>query len=91
MLTLGLSDSPGVPATTAAATLTAKYNDLDSVKALIEANKVRAGLCAVAVGAPAGASPPTEPCPMRPQLARPAALTAHQRPNHLPCRARLRA
>lgn len=41
MLTLGLSDSPGVPATTAAATLTAKYNDLASVKALFEANKVR--------------------------------------------------
>lgn len=43
VLTLGLSDSPGVPATTAAATLTAKYNDLESVKALFEANKVRAG------------------------------------------------
>lgn len=41
VLTLGLSDSPGVPATTAAATLTAKYNDLESVKALFEANKVR--------------------------------------------------
>lgn len=39
VLTLGLSDSPGVPATTAAATLTAKYNDLDSVRALFEANK----------------------------------------------------
>ena len=38
VLTLGLSDSPGVPATTAAATLTAKYNDLDSVRALLEAN-----------------------------------------------------
>ena len=44
VLTLGLSDSPGVPATTAAATLTAKYNDLDSVRALFEANKARAGL-----------------------------------------------
>ena len=43
VLTLGLSDSPGVPATTAAATLTAKYNDLESVKALFEANKVRQG------------------------------------------------
>ena len=32
VLTLGLSDSPGVPATTAAATLTAQYNNLESVK-----------------------------------------------------------
>lgn len=37
--TLGLPDSPGVPASTAAATLNATYNDLDSVKALFEANK----------------------------------------------------
>ena len=39
VLTLGLSDSPGVPPSTAAATLTAKYNDLASVRALFEANK----------------------------------------------------
>jgi len=39
VLTLGLSDSPGVPATTAAATLNAQYNNLDSVKAILEANK----------------------------------------------------
>jgi glutamate-1-semialdehyde 2,1-aminomutase len=38
VLTLGLADSPGVPATTAAATLTARYNDLESVRALLEAN-----------------------------------------------------
>lgn len=37
--TLGLPDSPGVPASTAAATLTATYNDLESVKALFAANK----------------------------------------------------
>lgn len=37
--TLGLPDSPGVPASVAAATLTAKYNDLESVKQLLEANK----------------------------------------------------
>ncbi|KAL6764306.1 glutamate-1-semialdehyde 2,1-aminomutase, chloroplastic [Haematococcus lacustris] len=36
--TLGLPDSPGVPATTAAATLTATYNDLDAVKAIFAAN-----------------------------------------------------
>ncbi len=37
-LTLGVPDSPGVPAETAANTLTANFNDLDSVKALLEAN-----------------------------------------------------
>ena len=39
VITLGLADSPGVPAATAAATLTATYNDLDSVRAIFEANK----------------------------------------------------
>jgi glutamate-1-semialdehyde 2,1-aminomutase len=34
--TLGLPDSPGVPAATAASTLTVEYNDLDGVKALFE-------------------------------------------------------
>jgi glutamate-1-semialdehyde 2,1-aminomutase len=32
-------NAPGVPASTAAATLTATYNDLESVKALFAANK----------------------------------------------------
>merc|ERR1719478_359429 len=39
VITLGLPDSPGVTAGAAASTLVAKYNDLDSVKALFEANK----------------------------------------------------
>ncbi len=34
--TLGLPDSPGVPASTAASTLTVEFNDLDGVKALFE-------------------------------------------------------
>lgn len=34
--TLGLPDSPGVPATTVQDTLVARYNDLDSVQALFE-------------------------------------------------------
>ena len=36
--TLGLPDSPGVPASTAANTLTAEYNDLDGLDALFDAN-----------------------------------------------------
>lgn len=38
-LTLGQPSSPGVPADFAKHTLTARYNDLDSVKALFKANK----------------------------------------------------
>lgn len=38
VITLGLPDSPGVPASTAAATLTADYNDIEQVKALFAAN-----------------------------------------------------
>src|SRR6266545_7519559 len=36
VVTLGLPDSPGVPATAAADTLVASYNDLDSVEALFK-------------------------------------------------------
>ena len=36
--TLGLPDSPGVPKSTTASTLTAPYNDLDAVKKLFEEN-----------------------------------------------------
>jgi glutamate-1-semialdehyde 2,1-aminomutase len=38
VVTLGLPDSPGVPATTAANTLVANFNDLDSVETLIKNN-----------------------------------------------------
>ncbi|KAL3155317.1 hypothetical protein ABBQ38_010881 [Trebouxia sp. C0009 RCD-2024] len=37
--TLGLPDSPGVPAASTAATLTAQYNNLDSVRDVFAANK----------------------------------------------------
>ena len=37
--TLGLPDSPGVPAAATKATLCAEYNNLDSVKAIFEENK----------------------------------------------------
>jgi hypothetical protein len=40
VITLGLPDSPGVPKAAAAPTLTAQYNDLASVEALLKANKV---------------------------------------------------
>merc|ERR1712137_547743 len=37
--TLGLPDSPGVPASATAATLCAQYNDIESVKKIFEDNK----------------------------------------------------
>lgn len=37
--TLGLPDSPGVPASATKSTLCAEYNSLESVKAILEANK----------------------------------------------------
>ncbi|MBU5638507.1 glutamate-1-semialdehyde 2,1-aminomutase [Geomonas sp. Red69] len=39
LATFGVPDSPGVPADVAKHTLTATYNDLDSVRALVAANK----------------------------------------------------
>ena len=38
-MTLGVPDSPGVPATTAVNTLSARYNDLGSVRKVFEENK----------------------------------------------------
>ena len=50
-----------MPATTAAATLTAKYNDLESVKALVEANKGEiSGVILEPVVGNAGFIPPTK-------------------------------
>jgi len=61
VLTLGLSDSPGVPANVAAATLTATYNDLASVKSLFEANKGQiAGVILEPVVGNSGFIPPTK-------------------------------
>lgn len=51
-LTLGTPTSPGVPAATAAATLVARYNDLDSVVALAERH--RGAIAAVIVEPVAG-------------------------------------
>lgn len=41
-LTLGVPSSPGVPKAVAESTLTAEYNDLDSVKTLLETHQVAA-------------------------------------------------
>ncbi len=51
-LTLGTPTSPGVPGATAAATLVAQYNDLDSAAALCEAH--RGGIAAIIVEPIAG-------------------------------------
>lgn len=62
VITLGLPDSPGVPKAAAAPTLTAQYNDLASVKALLEANKAD-GVAAIIlepVVGNAGFIPPTK-------------------------------
>jgi len=50
--TLGLPDSPGVPAATTSHTLPCPYNDLDAVRALFKAN--RGGIAAVIVEPVAG-------------------------------------
>eukprot|EP01023_Acetabularia_acetabulum_P011659 TRINITY_DN1541_c0_g1_i7.p1 TRINITY_DN1541_c0_g1~~TRINITY_DN1541_c0_g1_i7.p1 ORF type:complete len:464 (-),score=106.15 TRINITY_DN1541_c0_g1_i7:108-1499(-) len=59
--TLGLPDSPGVPAASTAPTLTATYNDLESVKAIFEANKDEiAGVILEPVVGNSGFIPPTK-------------------------------
>lgn len=45
VITLGLADSPGVPPTTAAATLTASYNDLEQVCWLVSPPVLAVFLC----------------------------------------------
>jgi len=59
--TLGLPDSPGVPADFAKHTLTATFNDVNSVKALLEANKGQVACIIVEpVVGNAGCIPPKE-------------------------------
>lgn len=59
--TLGLPDSPGVPASTVANTLVARYNDLDSVRALFAANPEQiAGIIVEPVAGNMGVVPPVE-------------------------------
>ena len=48
--TLGLPDSPGVPAGSTAGTLVAEYNNLDSVKALLDEHEVAAIILEPVVG-----------------------------------------
>ena len=59
VVTLGLPDSPGVPATTAANTLVAHYNDLDSVESLFHNNPGQiAGMIVEPVAGNMGVVPP---------------------------------
>src|SRR3990170_363016 len=59
--TFGIPDSPGVPAGTAANTYTAVYNDLDSVRAIFEADPEGVA-CVIIEGVPGnmGVVPPKE-------------------------------
>eukprot|EP00667_Euglena_gracilis_P004945 EG_transcript_4984 len=57
--TLGLPDSPGVPAGSTAGTLVAQYNDLASVEALLKSNDVAAVILEPVVGN-SGFIPPTK-------------------------------
>ncbi|KAK9835394.1 hypothetical protein WJX81_006987 [Elliptochloris bilobata] len=58
--TLGLPDSPGVPASSTATTLTATYNDLEGVRKVFEANKGEiAGVILEPVVGNSGFIPPT--------------------------------
>jgi glutamate-1-semialdehyde 2,1-aminomutase len=59
VVTLGLPDSPGVPATTAANTLVASFNDLDSVETLFKNNPGQiAGIIVEPVAGNMGVVPP---------------------------------
>jgi glutamate-1-semialdehyde 2,1-aminomutase len=59
VVTLGLPDSPGVPATTAANTLVANFNDLDSVETLFKNNPGQiAGIIVEPVAGNMGVVPP---------------------------------
>ena len=59
--TLGLPDSPGVPASATATTLVCQYNDLEGVKKLFEANKGEiAGVILEPVVGNSGFIPPTQ-------------------------------
>lgn len=61
VLTLGLPDSPGVPKSSTENTLVAKYNDLDSVRSVLEANKgLVAGVILEPVVGNSGFIPPTK-------------------------------
>jgi glutamate-1-semialdehyde 2,1-aminomutase len=59
VVTLGLPDSPGVPATTAANTLVANFNDLESVETLFKNNPSQiAGIIVEPVAGNMGVVPP---------------------------------
>ncbi len=60
-MTLGVPDSPGIPESTASQTLTANFNDLNSVKTLLEANNEQVACIIVEpVAGNMGCIPPNE-------------------------------
>jgi glutamate-1-semialdehyde 2,1-aminomutase len=60
-MTLGIPDSPGVPAMIAVNTLTARYNDLASVRSLLEENQDQvAAIIVEPIGGNMGVVPPAE-------------------------------
>jgi hypothetical protein len=80
VITLGLPDSPGVPQSTAAATLTATYNDLESVRGFPQLQCCCCCTCTCTCTAGAPACPGRSTCSQRSSAAAALRLTAASPP-----------